>query len=98
MIGQLPKYGTTSSTNEQIFLPNQRLYHCPMDGHPGNPLLEGVGVYINNQRCKPVRSALVFGRSFQTIHGNNEKSSKKPSSGFTRRYPFTPPLHPELGG
>jgi hypothetical protein len=41
---------------------------------------------------------LAFGRSFQTIHGDDKKSPKKPSSVFTKRYPFRPPLHPELGG
>jgi len=44
-----------------------------------------------------VRSVLAHCSSFQKIHSNNEKSSKKPSSRFTKRYPFRLPLHPELG-
>jgi hypothetical protein len=49
LIGQLPKYVAASSTDEQILLPDQRLYHRPMDGHPGDASLEGVGVYIDSQ-------------------------------------------------
>ena len=85
LIRQMPKYVAASSIDEQILLPDQRLYDRPMDGHPGDASLEDAGVYIGSQQCKSVRSALAFGRSFQAIHGNDEKSSKKPSSGFTKR-------------
>jgi hypothetical protein len=98
LVGQLPKYVAASSTDEQLLLPDPQRYHRPMEGHPNDAPLEGVGVYIDSQRCKPVRSVLAHGRSFQKIHSDDEKSSKKPSSRFTKRYPFRPPLHPELGG
>ena len=64
LLGQLPKYVAASSTDEQILLPDQKLYHRPMAGHPGNTLLEGVGIYIDNQRCKPIRSVLACGKPF----------------------------------
>ena len=76
LIGQFPKYVSASSNDEQIFLPAQQLYHCPMDGYPGDASLKGGGIYINGQQCKPVHSALAFGRSFQAIQGDNEKSPK----------------------
>ena len=44
-----------------------------------------------------MRSVLAFWRLFQKMHSNDEKRSKKPSSGFTKRYPFRPLLHLELG-
>ena len=37
-------------------------------------------------------------RLFQNIHSNNKESSKRPTSGFTKMYPFRPPLHSEFGG
>ena len=68
-----------------------------MDGRPNGASPEGVSIYIGSQRCKPVCSVLACGRSFHKVYRDNEKSSKKSLSGFTKRYPFRLPLHPELG-
>ena len=35
---------------------------------------------------------------FQKVCSNDKKNSKKPPFRFTKRYPFRPPLHTELGG
>ena len=49
LIGQWPKYVAVSPIDEQILLPDKRLYHRSMGGNSSNASLEGVGVYINIQ-------------------------------------------------
>ena len=96
--GQLPDHVAARSTDEQILLPDVRRYHCLVDGDPCDASLGGVGIYIDRQRCKPVRAVMAWGRTFKDVHSNDEKKSKKPSSEFSRRFPFAPPPRPELGG
>jgi len=79
-------------------LPDVRRYHCPVDGDPCDASLGGVGIYIDRQRCKPVCAVMAWGRMFEDVHSDDEKKSKAPSSKFAKRYPFAPPLRPELGG
>ena len=96
--GQLPDHVAARSTDEQILLPDVRRYHCPVDDDPDDASLEGVGIYIDRDRCKPVRAVMAWGRSFKDAHSDDEKKSKAPSSEFAKRYPFAPPRRPELGG
>ena len=56
--GQLPEYVAASSIDEQMLLPDPQRYHCPCDSHLDDASLEGVGVYIDRQRCKPVRAVM----------------------------------------
>ena len=45
---------------------------------PDGRLLEGVGVYVDNQKLKVAHSILAFGKSFKKSHGDIEKSLKNP--------------------
>ena len=51
-------------------------YHRLLESHPSNMWLEGVGIYIDNQKMEAVHSILAFWNLFEKTFGNSKKRSK----------------------
>ena len=100
MFGQLQDNLEAASTTESILKPQLECYHRPLGSHPDDKSLEGVGIYMDNQKMKFKQAALACGKSFQDIYSKDKKRSKQsnPSFKLSKQYPFNKPSNAEHGG
>ena len=100
MFGQVPDNLEAASNTESILEPQLDCYHRPIEIHPEDKLLEGVGIYMDTQKMKFKQAALAYGKSFQEIYNEDEERSKQSnlSSELSKQYPFNKPSNAELGG
>ena len=61
-------------------------------------MLEGVAMYIDNQKLKFVHSVIASGKTLEKVHQDCESISKNSSTNFRKEYPFKKPSNPELRG
>ena len=52
--GQLPKNIIAHSISDSILKPHKEAYHHPMDDHPDDATLYGVGIYVDDDSLRPV--------------------------------------------
>ena len=99
LLGQLPQQVTTRSVTDSIIKPHELTYHRLLDGHSDDATLNGVTIYINTNTLRPVRVMLAWDKSFLDSHTADERNAKNAgATAFSKRYPFTAPSNPELGG
>ena len=65
LLGQLPDRVVARLTADPVLRPHLQSYHRPLESLLDDALLEGVGIYIDDQKLRPVRSMLALGKSFQ---------------------------------
>ena len=97
---QLPDNLEAASITDSLLKQNIGAYHRPLESHASDASLEGVGIYIDNQKMEAVHSMLAFGKSFEKTFGDDEKRSKQlgSTSNLSKQYPFKKPSNPELKG
>ena len=77
-----------------MLTPHTNVYRRPLDDHPGDAGLNGIGIYFDNEMLRPVRALMTWDKSFVDAISVDEKNSKNAgTSNFRKRYPYHEPLN-----
>ena len=82
-------------TAEFMLTSHTNTYQCPLDGHPWDDRLNGVGIYFDKDMFGPVCALMVWDKFFVDTIGVNKKNSRNAGmSNFSKRYPYHEPMNP----
>ena len=84
---------------ESLLTPYTGIYTQLLDGHPGDTVLSGVGIYFDMLMLRPVCSILAWDKSFVKSHTMDKRNiGNACPSNFTRQYSFHEPSNLMFGG